>query len=382
MLPNPPSGSRYAALQGFLAEAGEPSYRLRQLLRAVHTRGLTEFADMSELPRQLRQRLAGSFGPSLLDLRAVASQTGNQVEKVLFESASGARIETVHARYRPGWTSLCVSTQVGCGLGCTFCATGAVGLVRNLTADEICDQVLHFRARQGTASEGQGQVDSVAFMGMGEALANPHTFAALDLLTGKDYHAMSPRRVTVSTVGFAPGLQRLVEEHPQVNVTLSVHSPYDDERAKLIPLQQRFPLAGCVDILDRHVAATRRKAYLAYLLIDGLNDSDAHANALAGLVGRCSRPELFHVSLIPYNEAAGVAADYRRPSDARVQAFLRGLRRHGIHVTKRQQFGGDLDAACGQLHARYLAEAPSGSSGSTSATHRTRGRTSLDITNR
>jgi 23S rRNA (adenine-C8)-methyltransferase len=301
---------------------------------------------MTDLPRPLRDRLVEEFGPSWISLAPLAIQRGAQVEKALFANPRGARIETVLSRYRSGLTSLCLSTQVGCGLGCTFCATGAVGLVRNLTADEICEQVLYFARHE--------PIDSVAFMGMGEALANPHTYDALDLLTSPDAFGLAPRRITVSTVGFAPGLRQLVERHPRVRVTLSVHSPYDEERAELIPLQRRFPLAECLDILDEHVSATRRKVYLAYLLIAGRNDSDAHAHALAELVRRRGEPRLFHVSVLPYNEAAGVAAEYRRPDPARVQGFLDLLRARGVKATRRQQFGAELDAACGQLHARYL----------------------------
>lgn len=364
--PNPPPGTRYARLQEFLVHAGEPPYRLRQLLRGVHDRGVRDFADLSELPTRLRRQLAAEFGPTLTALERVASQRGPQVEKVLFQSRQGARIETVLAKYRADWTSLCVSTQVGCGLGCAFCASGAVGLVRNLDTDEICDQVLHF-----------APVDSIAFMGMGEALANPHTFPALELLTGRDFHSISPRRLTVSTVGFAPGMRRLVAEHPQVNLTLSVHSPYEEERAELVPLQNRFPLAECLGILDDHVVASRRKTYLAYLLIDGINDTAAHARALAALVRARRRPGLFHVSVIPYNDAAGVSDRFRRPRPAAVDDFLAILRSGGVRATRRQQFGGDLDAACGQLHARYL----SGQSGET-ATRPPGRRTSLDITER
>jgi 23S rRNA (adenine-C8)-methyltransferase len=369
-VPPAPSRTRYAALRKFLADSREPSYRLKQLLRAVYRRDITEPALMSDLPLDLRERLTTEFGPSLLGLTQIAAQQGDQVEKVLFESRHGARIETVYARYRTGWTSLCVSSQVGCGLGCTFCATGAVGLVRNLTADEICDQVLHFARRQGG-------VDSVSFMGMGEALANPHTFTALESLQHKDLHAMSPRRLTVSTVGFAPGLQRLVDEHPQVNVTLSVHSPYDDERTAMIPLHRRFPLTQCLEILDGHVAATRRKAYLGYLLIDGHNDSEDHARALAEIVRALSRPELFCVNVIAYNPAAGVTPAFRRPKPAQVRRFQSVLTQEGVRTTKRQQFGDSLEAACGQLHARYLA-AP----GSGSPTHDVGRRTNLDITKR
>jgi 23S rRNA (adenine-C8)-methyltransferase len=350
LFPNPPPRTRYADIAELLRSLGEPAYRLSQLVQSVHRSGITEYAQLSALPRRVRTQLIEAFGPTFADLRPIARQSGDQVEKTLFENDNGARIETVFARYRTGWTSLCLSTQVGCGLGCTFCATGAVGLVRNLTADEICDQVLYHQRR--------GTVDSVAFMGMGEALANPHTFPALSVLTHPDYFALSPRRITVSTVGFAPGLQRLVDSHPQVNVTLSVHSPFADERASLIPLERRFSLESCLAILDGHVAATRRKTYLAYLLIDGVNDSPAHAAALAELVNERALPRLFHVSVIPYNDAVGVTPAYRRPSAARVASFLRVLRQANVRATQRQQFGGALDAACGQLHARYLSSAP------------------------
>lgn len=359
MRPARHAASRDHDLREFLAHAGEPAYRLTQLLHAVYRRGVTEFAHMDELPRRLRDQLAARYGESVLTIRPIATQRGPQVEKLLFESRQGARIETVLARYRSGWTSLCVSTRVGCGLGCTFCATGAVGLVRNLTVDEICDQVLYVACRE--------RVDSVAFMGMGEALANPHTFAALRQLADPAHHALSPRRLTVSTVGFVPGLRRLVEEHPRVTITVSVHSPYEEERARLIPLQHRFPLSECLAVLDEHVAATRRKAYLAYLVIDGLNDTDAHARDLARLVARRRRPELFHVNVIPYNPAAGVDAAYRRPTPDRVRRFLRVLRERGVRATRRTQFGDSIDAACGQLHARYLGDARQ-STGSAEAT--------------
>lgn len=341
-----PRSTRYATLQHLLDELGAPSYRLSQVLSAVHKRGVADFEQMTELPRALREQLVERLGPSWIRLSPLAVQRGKQVEKVLFTSPQGARMETVLSRYEKGWTSLCLSTQVGCGLGCTFCATGAVGLIRNCTTDDICEQVLHFAC--------QGRIDSVAFMGMGEALANPHTFSALEILSDRRAFGMAPRRITVSTVGFLPGLRRLVEEHPYVTLTMSVHSPFDAERATLIPLQQRFPLASCLDVLDEHVSRTRRKTYLAYLLLAGVNDSDDHARALAELVRARSRPELFHVSAIPYNEATGVTAGYRRPDEGRVRRFVRLLRDRGVHATRRQQFGGDLDAACGQLHARYL----------------------------
>ena len=276
-------------------------------------------------------------------------QRDEQVEKVLFASDSGARIEAVVSHYRAGWDSMCISSQAGCGLGCTFCATGAVGLIRNLTADEIVAQVMHPRWTQA----GLPRPASVAFMGMGEALANPHMFDALTLLTDQAYAGMSARRITVSTVGFAPNLERLVNEHPQVTITLSVHSPFPNQRKQIIPLEERFPLARNLDVLDRHAATSRRKVYLAYLLIAGVNDSDDHLAALAKLIHERSRPELFHISVIatmrlpePFPSIAHLVK-----SGGRVRA---GLIARGIHATRRRQFGAGIDAACGQLHANYL----------------------------
>ncbi|MER5334426.1 radical SAM protein [Micromonospora sp. NPDC002717] len=342
-------------IRDHLAETGALAFRFRQLITAWQSSTAETFADVHALPAGLRADLAEQFGPRLHPLTPLEVQRDEQVEKVLFASDTGARIETVVSHYRAGWDSMCISSQAGCSLGCTFCATGAVGLVRNLTADEIVAQVMH----PHWTREGLPRPASVAFMGMGEALANPHVFDALTLLTDAGYAGMSARRVTVSTVGFAPNLARLVDEHPQVTITLSVHSPFPQERARIVPLEERFPLARSLDILDRHAATSRRKVYLAYLLIAGVNDSDDHLAALAELVHERSRPELFHVSVIRYNEAIGAAPDYRAPSSTRVDHVVRGLTVRGVHATRRRQFGTGIDAACGQLHGMYLAANPS-----------------------
>ncbi|RBM18701.1 radical SAM protein [Streptomyces sp. PT12] len=359
LLPNPPPGTRLAHIRDHLVGAGEPEFRFRQLVHGLHHRRVTHFDELSELPAPLRRELADHFGATLLPLTPVAARSAEQVEKVLFETPGGARAETLLARYRAGWSSLCVSSQAGCGLGCTFCATGAVGLVRNLTADEIHAQVVHPHWRGAR----DALPDSVAFMGMGEAPANPHLFPALHLLTAPGYAGISPRRITVSTVGFAPGLRRLTEEHPQVTLTLSVHSPFPEQRAELIPLERRFPLAENLAVLDRYVAARRRKVYLAYLLIAGVNDSPDHLAALAALVRSRPRPGLFHVSVIPFNAATGADPAFTPPGEGCVARFVGRLRELGVRATRRRQFGAGIDAACGQLHARYLPRPRAGSAG-------------------
>lgn len=365
-LANPPPNTRLALIREQLAAMGAPDFRYRQIVSALSRSDAETFEEIHALPRTFRKELTERLGPRILPLAPVAVRSDAQVEKVLFESQPGIRFETVLSRYRAGWSSICVSSQAGCALGCTFCATGAVGLARNLAADEIYAQVLHPHwRRSGTAAP-----ESVAFMGMGEALANPHLFGALDLLTGSGYGGMSPRRITVSTVGFAPNLLRLTQSHPQVTITLSVHSPFAEQRAGLIPLERRFPLVENLAVLDEHASAVRRKIYLAYLLIAGVNDTADHAHGLADLVAARSRPELFHVSVIRYNQAVGADPSFHAPATSHVNAFVAALRARGVHATRRRQFGSAIDAACGQLHARHPAGVPSDRTGAEAASTR------------
>ncbi|GEN13234.1 23S rRNA (adenine-C8)-methyltransferase [Myxococcus fulvus] len=348
-LVHPPPGI-LAEVHAFLHGLGAPAYRYHQLVTAFQ-RGAQGFEEVRDLPGDLRRQLVSRFGPTVLPLEVESVRTGEQVEKVLFRTRSGARVETVLSRYRAGWASVCVSTQAGCGLACSFCATGALGLERNLSADEICAQVVHQRWSSGPG----GAPKSVAFMGMGEALANPNVLTALSVLTSPGLGGLSPRRITVSTVGLAPALQALTEAHPQVTLTLSVHSAFPEQRAQLIPLERRYSLEENLAILDRHVVRARRKTYLAYLLIEGVNDSEDHLVALGRLVQRRTRPELFHVSVIRYNAAFGADPSFRAPVSSKVDDFVAGLHRLGVSATRRQQFGADIDAACGQLRAESMA---------------------------
>ncbi|MDZ5079173.1 radical SAM protein [Nesterenkonia sp. HG001] len=349
-LPIPPPNSHLERIRRLLDKHGQPDYQFTALLQGLRAGRTARFGDAHHLPRLVRDDLEARLGPIILPATVVSSSEDASVEKVLFSGDKPGYFEAVRSRFRDGWSSICLSSQSGCGLACTFCATGAVGLVRNLDAEEILAQALYAPWQRDRAFP----VKSIAFMGMGEPLANPRIFTALDMLTDPQVGGWSPRRITVSTVGFAPRLAQLVAQHPHVTITLSVHSPFPDQRSILIPLQKRFPLEASVDILDRHVAATRRRVFLAYLLIDGVNDSAEHAEHLARLVKHRSRPDLFKVSVIAYNEAAGVTAPYRRPATRTVQEFVACLRSAGVAVSRRQQFGAGIDAACGQLHADYL----------------------------
>lgn len=189
LLPNPPTGGILEHIQSYLKNSGIPSYRFQQLVYSLQ-RGYSNFEDAKELPKPLREQLISHFGTTPIPLTIVESHSSKQVEKVLFETKSKAKIETVLSHYRTGWTSMCISSQCGCGLGCSFCATAAMGLLKNLTADEICAQVFHPYWQKRLP-------DSIAFMGMGEALANPNIFTAIEAFTTRGYGGLSPRRITV-----------------------------------------------------------------------------------------------------------------------------------------------------------------------------------------
>lgn len=340
-----PRAHRYSQIQSAVGQHGAAPYRFQQILDAIFHHGVLQFSAMRALPSSLRQALAQQFGDHLLSLAPAQVSRAAQAEKYLFALNDGRRIEAVAMRYRAGWRSYCLSTQAGCGFGCRFCATAAMRLQRNLNADEICDQALYFRAL--------GQpLDSISFMGMGEALANPNLFTALECLTDPALFALSPRRLTVSTIGLVPAIRQLTRAQPQVNLTFSLHSPFNEQRSQLIPLNRKYPIEEVFDALDEHIARTHRKVYIAYLLLEGVNDSRQHAAALAALLqARGRQTRLFHVNLLRHNANDFAAESFARPSEAHIRQFRNWLEQAGLKVTVRSSFGDEIQAACGQLHA-------------------------------
>jgi 23S rRNA (adenine-C8)-methyltransferase len=337
--------SKFEVLQHILSGLKEPAYRYKQITDAIFRQRIVEFERMSMLPLALRRTLTRELGDSILVITPAAEAESRQVNKLLFTLNGGEQIEAVRLSYKRGWESYCISSQCGCGFGCRFCATGSIGLKRNLTADEITGQLLYFLLK-GHA------LDSVAFMGMGEALANPHLFEALRQLTDPQLFGLGQRRITVSTIGILPGMARLTEEFPQINLTFSMHSPFDEERSRLMPINERYPLDEVLDMLDRHIRLTGRKVYIAYILLRGINDSDDHAEAVSRLLqGRGDWEHLYHVTLIPYNHSEATGESYRQADASRLGRFLAILKSRGVHATVRTQFGSDIDAACGQLYA-------------------------------
>ncbi|MDR7436767.1 MAG: 23S rRNA (adenine(2503)-C(2))-methyltransferase RlmN [Armatimonadota bacterium] len=373
------TGLTLPEIQALLERWGEPPYRAAQLARWIYRRAATSWAEMTDLPAALRARLAGQCRLVVLHPVSVVSADGGDTLKYLLALPDGAAVETVFMRYRDGRRSVCVSTQVGCGMGCTFCATGLAGLIRNLTAGEIVDQVLAVQRLTGE------RPTHVVFMGMGEPLANyDATLRAVRVLNAPWGVGIGMRRMTVSTVGLVPQIRRLAAERLQLTLAVSLHAPTDDLRASLVPITRRWPVAELLDASRDYVAATGRRVTFEYVLLEGVNDHPAQAATLADLlrsraaglrasgedvaqgfpVGRSEGPPgprgwPFHVNLIPWNPVPDLP--YRRPPRARVAAFARTLRRRGVPVTVRLERGVDIEAACGQLRrTRPVPPAPVG----------------------
>jgi 23S rRNA (adenine2503-C2)-methyltransferase len=314
----------------------EPAYRVDQVWEGLY-RQAREPAEMTNLPKSVRARLDDLLPPALRSVRQVEADTGTTV-KWLYELADGHRIETVLMHYDRRST-VCVSSQAGCAMGCGFCATGQAGFDRQLTTGEIVEQVV--RAQRAA---GDRRVSNVVFMGMGEPLANyDATLAAV-----RRFHedlGLSARAITISTVGVAPGMRRLAGEDLPVGLALSLHAANDTLRDELVPLNRRYPLGELAEAALRYRRARNRRLTIEWALIADTNDSDRDVAELAAYAGRLRA----HVNLIPLNPTPGYPAVGSTPD--RVEAFCGGLRRAGITTTVRQTRGREIEAACGQLRA-------------------------------
>jgi 23S rRNA (adenine2503-C2)-methyltransferase len=315
---------------------GEPAYRTRQVWRNLHQGREPE--EMTDLPLALRGRLAEELVPGLTPVTTSVNVDGDTT-KFLWALADGARVETVLMAYASGRTTVCVSTQAGCAMACSFCATGQAGFERQLTPGEIVEQVI----RAGRAA-GDRRISNVVFMGMGEPLANyPATWAAVERLHGDV--GISARHLTVSTVGIVPGIRRMADEHLPVNLAVSLHAANDELRDSLVPINRRYPLAMVVEACEAWIAARNRRLSFEWALIDGVNDRPSDAQELAAL----ARPLGAHVNLIPLNPTPGYLT--RGTPAVGVRAFRDRLVAAGVNATVRRNRGTDIAAACGQLAA-------------------------------
>ncbi len=318
-----------------LAELGEPRYRASQIWSwtAHGAGGFDAMTNLPNLPLRLRSALTDAVPFSTLTLEHEAHSSDGTV-KALFSTHDGRPVEAVLMRYREGRRSLCLSSQSGCPLTCRFCATGQMRFGRNLTASEIVDQALHFRRIE--------DVDHAVFMGMGEPMMN------LDGVLGACERlpeiGITNRRTAVSTVGWIPGIERLTATPMPLRLALSLHAADEALRSELMPVNDRYPLSDVIAACRDHYERKRRRVFVEYVMLAGVNDSHAQASQLAEVLD----PSIFKVNLIPFNPTG---SEFQGSSPKAIEAFKAELERHGLTATVRLTRGRDIDAACGQLAA-------------------------------
>jgi 23S rRNA (adenine2503-C2)-methyltransferase len=336
-------------LQEEMASIGEPAFRAKQILRWVYQKLAGSFDEMSDLPLSLRSSLKDKFRFTTLSPYGEPCRNNDTV-KVLFKLEDGKTIEAALMHYPESAgrerNTVCVSTQVGCPVGCPFCATGRQGFERNLKAGEIIDQVLYFaRYLKGAG----GKITNIVFMGMGEPLANYEAVLdAVEWLNSPDMFGLSARNMVISTAGLIPQINRLSREKLQVGLAISLHATDDDLRNRLVPVNQKYPIKELMKACYNYFEATGRRITFEYALFAGVNDSLAHARSLAHLLHGFN----CHVNLIPSNNT--LDSDYKAPAADIIRAFCEELDRLGINATIRHSRGQDIDAACGQLRSRFL----------------------------
>ncbi len=325
-------------LEAALGERGQPRFHAGQIFRWIYKRGTTDPSAMTDLSRELRAMLADQFTvttPAIVSHERSADGT----EKFLLSLTDGRRLESVFIPDTPAMT-FCISTQVGCAMACAFCLTGKMGLVRNLTAGEIVGQVR-------VLADALGMLDkkfNIVLMGMGEPLHNyDETMRALRILADENGFAMSPRRITLSTVGLLPALEKLAREPLMPNLAISLHAPNDRLRGELVPLNKKYGVADIIAACKRFPLSKRSRITFEYVLLAGVNDSADDARQLARLLAGVKSK----VNLIPLNAAPGIP--FERPSDDVVDQFAQILAGRGVVVSVRKSRGRDIRAACGQL---------------------------------
>jgi 23S rRNA (adenine2503-C2)-methyltransferase len=345
-------------LTDLMRQWGQPAFRARQLWTQMYRNLAPSFDAMTDLPAALRERLKAEAQLGVLHLVREQTADNGDTRKVLWRLPDGNVLESVLMIY-PDRATICISTQSGCAMGCTFCATGRMGLLRNLTPGQIVEQVLHFVRGSGVGDQGSGNSKpgtrnskleirhpNIVFMGMGEPFANyDRWWQAVERLHDPQGLNLGARNLTVSTVGLVPGIRRLADETLPINLAISLHAPNDEVRSSMMPVNRKYPIAELMAATREYIAKTNRRVSFEYVLLQGQNDTPELAAELADLI----QGMLCHVNLIPWNPVPG--APLQRSHRKRIEAFQNVLLDRGIACTVRQERGVAIAAACGQLAA-------------------------------
>lgn len=345
-------GMNLIEYESLMEELDQPKYRAKQLFQWVHGKAIENLEQATNLPKNLRKELQRrvSFQP----LKVIKKQLSklDDTAKFLLALPDGQRIETVCMSYRRKESrdrhTVCVSTQVGCAMGCIFCATGLSGWIRNLSTGEIIGQVLAVQRELQAQYPGE-KITNVVFMGMGEPLLNYHNvLKAIKILNAPEGLNIGLRRISLSTCGIVPGIKKLAQEKLPIVLAISLHAPNNDLRNELMPINRRYPLEELLAACEYYIESTGRRITFEYALIAGKNDSIAHARQLGKLLSGM----LANVNLLPYNTV--VETGLSRPGTKKIKEFVQELQKFGLEAAIREERGSDIDAACGQLRRREV----------------------------
>lgn len=332
-------------LEQLMLEEGQKKYRATQLYIWMYEKKATSFDEMSDISLKFREVLKEKYCLEIPKIHTKQISTDGTI-KLLVEFKDGAKVETVLMRYNYG-CAICVSSQVGCAMGCSFCSSGLLGRQRNLTSDEIVGQVLVMNNVLREENKGQ-RVTHIVVMGTGEPFDNyENVMDFVRVVNAQKGLAIGARHITISTCGLPEGIRKYAKEGLQTNLAISLHAPNDELRNQLMKINKVYPLDKIMPAIKEYEEIANRRVTYEYLLLSGVNDTLEHAEQLAKLI----KGTRGYVNLIPYNETQ--LCDYKRSSGNRVHAFLDFLTNHGVTATIRKEFGSDIDAACGQLKAKY-----------------------------
>lgn len=324
-------------LEDYLISIGEKSFRASQIYEGLYKKRLTTFDEITNISKELRQKLNDTF--SLYKIKLLVKQTGDNVNKYLFELEDGNKIESVLMFHDYG-ISICVSSQVGCNMGCAFCESGRLKKVRNLLAYEIVEQILLIE------EDIKKRITHVVVMGIGEPFDNyDNVLRFVRIINCNKGIDIGSRHITISTCGVIPGIKKFMKEDGQVNLAISLHAPSDELRSKIMPINKAYPLKELMEVIKEYISITNRRVTFEYIMLEDVNDSEKEALELVKLL----RGINCYVNLIPYNETENI--QFKRTKEWKILKFYDILKSNKINTTIRKEFGGSVDAACGQLRA-------------------------------
>ncbi len=345
----------------FLKKNKQPKFRWEQIKKAIFQEGIDDYEKISNLPKNLRQWLKKRKTILSFEVIKILVAVDKLSVKAVLKLTDGNLIETVLISPKPGFWSVCISCQVGCAMQCAFCATGKMGWKRNLTAEEIIDQVLFWKQYlkkmvDKNKAIKKNRISNVVYMGMGEPFLNWSAVKeSLIMLTSKEYFNLGSRSISVSTVGITGGIKKIMTEFPQINLAISLHFSNNEKRSQFMPANKQFNLQQLKKELEEYFTQSQRKVFLEYILFKDINDNLKTAEQLVKFIKSFSKPQLLHVNIIIYNETLN---DFQATSQQKMQQFKKYLERKNIKVTIRKNLGTEIQGACGQLATKDKTKLP------------------------